>query len=391
MENIDRMADVAASIYDENADGEKNYPEEVKTASGTSNVIRVADGSNSFKQYYISWMLCDDEQIRPFIIENETEGKSILAKMLGDSTQFYRGGYLESKKGQFGKVNVHQAKDPELFKRLTEYWNPAYNGTGSARPSMEFVYNVLHRNPNVDDKGILTNWCAVNKHTKLMRFKQRAFKSLKVVRDNCGEFTNYDIVFSKQGSGSDTFFSAMKADVMTQHNQVGDLTAEEVGYERYDLAFVTRLASANYILTNLRGTVTRIDAVMGTSYLAELIKQKEYEDKMYEQNKSGEANTPPTNQVPPSTGAQPSVQPSVQQPASSRIPVSQDAVKVATRVPVTNAPMIECGHCHQQIPDGLSVCPKCAGALMAPCDTCQKPFSVFVTKCPHCNQEYKTA
>jgi hypothetical protein len=385
MENIDRMADEVANIYDENSAG-GNYPEEVKTASGTSNVVRILNGSSSFKKYLISWFLCDDDQIRPFIIENDTEGRGALSRILGDSEQFYRGGYLESKKGQFGKVNVHQAKDPELFKRLTEYWNPAYNGSGTCRPSKEFVYNVIHRNPDLDEKGAPVNWCVMNKHTKLMRFKQRAFKSLKVVRDNCGEFDTYDVVFSKQGSGSDTFFSAMKADVMTQHNKVGDVSAEEKEYEKYDLAYITRLTSANYILTNLHGTVERIDAVMGTTYLAELLQQKEYEDKMYEQNKSGGVDMPPQNPVPPSTGIQ-----AQQTPTNSRIPVAQEAPKPVTRIPVANVPTVECGHCHQQIPDNLEKCPKCGGNLVAPCEICQKPFSVFVTTCPHCGQIYKTS
>jgi hypothetical protein len=348
--------------------------------------------------------MCDDDTIKGFIVENGTEGRGILGKILGDPENFYKGGYLESKRGQFGKVNIHQAKDPELFKRVTEYWNPSYNGTGTARPSKEYVYNVLHRNPEPDDKGRMFVWCDENKHTKLMRFKQKAFKSLKVVRDNCGEFTNYDIVFTKQGTGNETFFTAMKADIGTQHNRVGELSAAEKEYEQYDLDFITRLASAGYVLKNLRRTIERIDAVVGTNYVAELEKQAAVEEEEY--NKRKEQGGSYGDPVPAATG--PSMSNSVSgtqaaAPVADRVPLTASGeptpppapqgspapprVRQAVTSPTAQT-MVECGHCHQLIPDGLTVCPKCQGVLMSECDTCHKPFSVFAKVCPHCGQVY---
>lgn len=381
--NVDRMAGEAANINE--GGGEKEYPAEVKTPSGTSNVLRILDGSNSYCKALISWMMCDDDQVRSFTIENEHQGKGVLSRMLGDPDNFFRGGYLESKKGQFGKVNVHQAKDPILFKTMTEYWNPSYNGTGSCRPTTEFTFNSLHRNPEEDDTGRKFVWCDEKKHTKLMKYKKRAFKALKAVRDNCGEFTSYDIVFSKQGTGSDTFFSAMKADIGTQYNRVGDLTPAEKEYERYDLDYITRLSSANYVLTNLRNKISQIDAVMGTNYVAELEKQKAMEDEMYIEQQQGQGVV--TGQPVPSHTASSTTQ--IVTPAvPSRIPMS---TPTPTRIPINTAKdlfMEECGHCHQQIPAGLTVCPKCSGVLLLDCDVCHKPFSFSATKCPHCGQEY---
>lgn len=393
-QNYDRMADEAENI--DNEWGKREYPEEVKTQSGTSNVVRFLDGSNSFRKYAQSWFLCDDDTIKGFIVENDSEGRSILSKILGDPDPgaYYRGGYLESRKGQFGKVNVHQAKDPELFKRLTEYWNPAYNGTGNCRPSVEYIYNVLHRNPQQDENGRTFVWCDESKHTKLMRLKKKAFTAIKMVRDNCGEFTNYDIVFSKSGQGKDTVFTAMKGDVGTQHNRVGETKPEEKEYERYDLDYVTRLASANYILNNLRKTIERIDQVMGTNWIAELEKQKAIEDAAYEERKQQyEAQQQQQSEIKPDPVPETVTPPTGT--ASGRVPSSAPNVANEPKSAVRGAPvqastqeLEECGHCHEMIPKGLAVCPKCKGALLSDCDTCHKPFSVFATKCPHCGQDY---
>ena len=270
---------------------------------------------------------------------------------------------------------IHQAKDPELFKRITEYWNPSYNGSGTCRPKKEYVFNVLHRNMDVDE-GRSFNWCLEKKHTKLIKMGARAFKALKVVRDNCGEFDSYDVVFSKQGTGSDTFYSIMKGDVGTKYNKIGPLDDDEKGYEAYDLDHICRLASANYILTNLRNTIERIDAVMGTQFVAELEKQKQVEDELYAKSK-GESGDQPVEENAPA-----------QKEASSRVPIQPTGGPApVSRVPASTA-TIECGFCHEQIPEGATVCPKCQQVLMSDCDVCHKPISVFATKCPFCSTDY---
>jgi len=385
----DRFADEAASIND-NSGGEKEYPAEVKTPSGTSNVIRLLDGSNAFRTYWLSWFMCDDDQIRPFIVENDTQGKGTLSRMLGDQSDFFRGGYLESRKGQFGKVFVHQQKDPELFKRVTEYWNPNFNKPGTCRPKKEYVYNAIHRNPETVE-GRTFNWCAENKRTKLVKFGQRAFKALKIVRDNSGEFTTYDIIISKQGTGSDTFFSAMKGDIGTQYNVVGPLTDIENQFERYDLDYITSLASANYVLKNLRNHIERIGAVMGEGWVAELEKQQAIEQAAYEAAKSGQVDqkTPPIVTSPP-------MQPQVQQgtlefAAATPPPTRQPIARTPVAVTASTVNLVDCGHCHSKIPEGLMTCPRCNGVLLSDCDICHKPFSVFASQCPACGQTYKTA
>jgi len=374
----DRFADEANRIND-SLSGEREYPSEIKTPSGTSNVLRLIDGSGSFRKYWISWFICDDDRIRPFIVKNGTTGESVLSRMLGDSDNFYRGGYLDSKKGQFGKVYIYQQRDPELFKRTTEYWNPSYNGTGSCRPKLEYVFNALHRNPETAE-GRTFNWCSENKHTKLIRFGQKAIKALKVVRDNCGEFSSYDIIFSKQGQGSETFFSVMKGDIGTQHNVVGPASETESSYERYDLDYITSLSSANYVLKNLRNQLDRIGAVMGYNFVAELEQQQGIEQEAYEKAKGIQVD----QKVPPIVTA-------AQSYPANQPPVRQAVVRTPVNAAVASANMIECGHCHGKIPDGAVICPLCNGVLLSDCDICHKPFSVFANSCPACGQIYKTA
>jgi len=367
----DRMASEASKIVE---GPEREYPEEVKTTSGMSNVLRLLDGSNSYRKYWISWVMCDDDSIKPFIVENEKDGRSILGKVFGDPESFFKGGYLESKKGQFGKVNTHQSRDPELFKRMTEYWNPSYNGPGTCRPRKEYVFNVIHRNPDVDEKNMQFNWCDKNKHTKLLRMGARAFKALKVVRDNSGEFDAYDIVFSKQGTASDTFYTILKGDVGTPMNKIGPLSPEEVAYERYDLDFISRLASANYVLNNLRVTIERIANVMGVNWLAELEKQKMIEDEMYAQRKEGSQQAP-QDFVPPRKDA------SFQMPPRPMEPISAPS----------SAATMECPFCHAKVAEGTLVCPSCRSTLLVDCDVCHKQILVNASKCPYCGQEYKIA
>jgi hypothetical protein len=380
----DRMSQEASNIRDFS---KKEYATEVKVTSDTPAVVRIFDGSNVFETGKVSWFICDDDKIRPFTIENSHEGKGILARLIGNSSDYYKGGYLESKKGQIGKVNVHQAKDPELFKRLTEYWNPGYKGPGSIKPRTDYVYNVIHRNPELIDNKVI-NWCVTKQHTKLLRVGPKHFKCLKTVRDNDGEFISYDILLSKEGSGTDTVPSAMKAGINVEFKVIGDLTAQEKEYAKYDLKWETRLASATYVLKYLRNTIERVDRVMGTSFVAELEKQKSIESAAFLNQHDAEAALIPLSQeaIMPQgpTGAAPA-------PISAfpqRQPVAEPS-PISSRIPIS-ASTETCSHCKEQIPSGLSVCPRCNGILQSPCDICHKPFSISASLCPHCGTVYQT-
>lgn len=368
--------------------GKREYAAEILVRVGTSAVFRIVDGPDSFLEFQQSWFMCDDDTIKPFVVENEKEGKGVLARLLGDVRNWGTGGYLESKKGQFGKVYVHQAKDPELFKRITEYWNPSYNGSGSAKQSIQFVYNAIHRNPETID-GQQLNWCNLNKHTKLIKFGQTALTLLKAVIANDGDVGDYDIVFGKQG---DKKSSMLRAGKNVPNIVIGPLSEEEEKYTRYDLEYETRLASAFYILKNLKVTIGRIDKVMGTAYLAELETQAEIEKNSYESRKAGNEQAPVQN-VPGVIASSPFDDSAVpmDDPFAARTPVTPvAAVTSISRIP-SGVVMTKCGYCNTDVQAGVAVCTACNKKLLMECDICHKPFSTLSDACPYCGTRYKQA
>jgi hypothetical protein len=326
----DRMS---AEVDQINSQFTAEYPTEVSIKADESAVIRILDGSNSFTWDLVSWFLCDDDKIRPFIVENEIEGKGLLSRMLGDPSDFCKGGYLQSTKGQFGKVFTYQAENPELFKRVNEYYNPGLGGTATARPRKEYVYNVLHRNPEmVEGQSML--WCVARKHTKLLKIGQKAFALLKQVRSNDGEFWDYDINYSKTRNGKDTVTSFQKAGNAVLHVTVGPVTSEEREYEKYDLGYVTRLSSARYISQYLRNTIIGIGNVMGVNWVDELDKQFAIEQEAYNNNQGSTGNvyssagvSQPSAHVAQQTSPQQVQPPIPAQPVQSRVPIQPAVIQ----------------------------------------------------------------
>jgi len=386
----------------------KSYAyEEVKILPNTYTVVRILDGSTSYKKYFVSWICCDDDVIRSFIIENDDEGKGILARMLGDPSRYFAGGYLESRRGSSGgKFFVHRAKDPELFDRMYNYYNPTFGGFSSCRPRVEYVYNVIHRNPTIDElTQQMVNWCEANRHTKLIRFGARMFTQLKILRDNYGDFDAYDIVISKMGSGPNTQYTIIKADVSTVYNKIGPVTPEEMSYDRYDLSEVSRLSSAYYILMHLRTTIERIDKVMGTHYLSELEQQLSIEKSKYSEHEmpkmaqASDEYEPLSSPQEPSINAIPNIArsaaPSPMFQQSSRVPMSPSTPRPLTpsvenrqASPSSQVALLDCPFCQSKVPENLTRCPKCGSTLIQTCGVCGKPMSIFASVCSHCGQSF---
>lgn len=430
----DRMA---AEVEQINTQYSAEYPTEVTVRAGESAVIRILDGSNSFTFDLVSWFYCDDDKIRPFIVENETEGKGLLARMLGDPADFCKGGYLQSTKGQFGKVFTYQAENPELFKRVNEYYNASLGGTATARPRKEYVYNVLHRNPELIDTQSIV-WCTAKKHTKLLKIGQKAFALLKQVRSNDGEFWDYDINYTKTKNGKDTVTSFQKAGNAVPYLVVGPVSPEEREYEKYDLGYVTKLSSARYISQYLRNTIINIGNVMGIDWVGELDRQFEIEQAAYNaaQN-SGDTTVYASAGVPSSVDTtiqtpapapqqpvqsrvpiQPAVQqapivqqpmqPQVQAPVQQAVPVQQPVAPVGVQSqPVAPQPAqvvqqpvppvqnqvesIMCPGCNTAVGINSDNCPLCGTALKEPCAICNYMMVVGSTVCPNCNTQYSAA
>lgn len=386
---------------------EKEYAKEVRVTPGPGNsaVLRFLDGPDSFMGYYISWILCDDDKIRPFIVENEFEGISLLGRMFGDRNRYYDGGFFETKKGQFGKVSTYQAKDPDLYKIMTEYWNPAYGAPATARPKLEFIYNVIHRNPEVID-NISVVWCQKEKSTKIVRLGQRAMSSLKKCVDDDGDFSEYDVNYTKEGTGKNTTPDIRKAGVNVPHVVAGFIKEEEKLYKRNDLKTIIKLSSAFYCLKHIPTKIKRMDIAMGTNFYAEFEKQAALENAQWQEKQSQQKSMSTSIEIPPQgykqeippqgyinvmTPPPTSMQPSSQQPLpfdDSAIPMAPPSQEPPRRVLAGAPQAIPCFNCNALVPQGTTKCPNCNTIIMEPCAVCNNLISSKATVCPFCQAKY---
>jgi hypothetical protein len=359
---MDKMSSYASQISEPGqSNNTSNFAQQVSIKKDVPNPIRLVDTPDGVTRYYEAWILCDDDKKRPFILENETEGKSMLLQILGDREHFYRGGILESIKDPITNSSKYlwEEKDPELLLRIA-YNNDASGSEGSWKPREGYAMNAIQRNPDSDNTGNVFFWCKENKHTKLMKMGPTAFKRLQDVRLNDGELSEYDINYLKKGVGINTQHNILKAGQNIPNVVIGPLTEEEQAYERYDLAKETKLLTPANTLRYLRNSIERIDAITGNNWIQKL------------EEASGEAGEPATQAAPQATSA---------------------PTRVATRTPAPSGLTEECGHCHKQIPVGSEVCPECKNTLLEACvaPNCGFKFSVFADKCPSCGMEYKTS
>jgi hypothetical protein len=141
------------------------FPIEKEIKPAVANILRIVDPEATV-EYWESWMLCDDDKVRPFIVKNDFQGDSLLIKMLGDSKDYYRGGILSSKLDESkSKYYEYESVDPELLLHVA-YNNDKSGESGSWKPTRKYPWNILDREP--EDEGDIKgqNWCDVKKHTK---------------------------------------------------------------------------------------------------------------------------------------------------------------------------------------------------------------------------------
>ena len=385
---MSKLSDVV-STFNSPKGTPKEYAKEVKVAANSGAIIRFIAGSEIFVKYNRSWIPYEDDtagKIGPFITWNEKEGISLLGEMFGEG-KYFQNGDFETKKTSVGRVITYQAKDPELYKAMTEYWNPAYQGMGTAKPKLEAIFNVIHRNPELIGEAQEV-WCVKEKHTKVLRLGPTALAALDGVETNDGDIREYDINYTKQGAGKDTVHGMRKAGAIVQYQVAGLLTAEELAYATYDLEEVTELTSAYSCLKHIPTKIKRMDAAMGTNFYARFEKQAEKETAEYEkmkaaspanaviQNPFDDSNIP-VAQAPTTPAGSPAV--------NSSTPVSGPIPSRRVKATPTNVAMTECFACHKQIPVGSVICPECSMTLLEPCSECNNLFSVNEKECPVCH------
>ena len=341
-----QLEDVVGSFEQGSDNTPKEYAKEVRVSPKDKEgaIVRFLEGKDAFIPYDISWIMCDsDEKMRPFIIKNSIEGESILSKMFGDRQRYFQGGYFHSTKNSSGgKQYTYQAKDPELLKLMTEYWNPAYNNKGTSVPKEEYIFNVIHRNPETIE-GETFVWCEKEKHTKVTRLNKSGVSAIFQVFTNDGPIQDYDIKYTKTDTGAFPTALMLKAGSKIEHMITGPVTDAEKEYTSYVLADIVKLSSAFYILKHITPKIKRMDAAMGTNFYAELEKQAAMEAKLWEEKKGGVETKVPESIIP------------------AEVPSSTKPLFDDSRVP-SAAPQYEvekCSVCGNMMPKGSAVCPIC--------------------------------
>jgi len=429
------MSDKFSSQYESvSSQNYGKFAQKVEVVKGVPAILRFLDLPNGFMSYFESWILCDDDTKRPFIIKNEVE-KSILYDIIGDRDNFYRGGFLESTINPKTRKPHYawQMKDPELF-NLVMYNNNLSNADGSWKSRQQYSFNTILRNPTIVE-GKSINWCVENKHSMLLTLIPSAFKALGDLRILYGNPSEYDVVYIKSGTGFDTIHGMSKGDPMEfREVYIGELSDEEKVYGRYDLKKETAITSASKILERLGQAIERLSSVMGIDWVGQL-EAKAAEDATDDgvnihvpaartvatggamdavgsnpnfQNISIAEEVQPVSvqpaEVPPVVVA-PAIAPAVQPVTPA--PVVQAQVQteqvVVAATPVTPRPirvplsqqqpqvqMESCFYCNAQIPAGSANCGQCGNVLMEPCTvpTCNKLFHVSLNTCPHCGEVY---
>jgi hypothetical protein len=374
------LDDYRKNIKDEEANRSgKNFAVEKKIKTDLPNVVRIVDPESAV-EYFECWMACDDKDKRPFIVENSLQGQSILAKILGDRSTFFRGGILSSLVDEYKNPYYEwDSVDPELMLQIA-YNNDKSENSGSWKPTKKLAFNCIDREVETEGDLANQNWCKIKKHTKKLILGTTAFLSLLDVRDNSGAIDAYDINIKKTGSGKKgTKYNVMKAESQPSVI-VGPITEDERNYERYELKVECALSPARYVLKYLKVTIARIDGVMGTKFLQELEAQAQMEGPGPEEDAKASVQ-----------------QASPESSTSSRVPPTpvEEAPAVRTRTSAVKeekkeeaVEMVVCPFCKKNVPLAEN-CSECKKKLLEPCDTCGKPFLVTLNTCPYCGKVYK--
>lgn len=369
--------------------GDRDFAQEVQISP--SAVLRIVDPHSVIKIWRM-WPVCDDGKKRPFVIANDFEGDSILARMLGDyhPYKYFKGGILESEKDDITgqKKYIYEAQDPELFLKLL-YNNDKSSNNGNWKPKREFLFNCIDRMIETQGDFMGQNWCKVHKHTKILRMPITAFEKLKAIIEQNGGLDEFDLFYEKVGQGRSTKHELQKAGEKNSFAFFGFITDEEKQYEHYDLKKEGALSSAQYVLKYLAESVQRINNILGADYYNEMLKQAEIEKEAWD--KSHNSNYTPQQvhqtQVPPVETSKPAQTQTASTPNESQSPPPTQP-SIRTRTPVNT---INCPYCGESVATTTEVCPKCGQKLMEPCSKpdCQKPFSILLDTCPHCGTKYK--
>ena len=271
---------------------------------GKPKVIRVVGGPpdsnlepSTARVVTIAWVVGDDGKrfrvIRPSI---NTDPTYILNRIISKVNTVRWS----------NNTKTHPVKDahPDIFNIIEK------NGLDASDPRAKFERGWKGKEvliANVIDRSKM-DWHRNNKHTMLLAksvieatnggtYVDEGISSyaisqrLNLLFKSYGSWEKYDIAITRTGKMDNpyTIVNATRvpeevdpsvADIISQETS---LSEEEKSWERYDLEKLFRITTATKIFNRLKGTIKKIDAALGTSYLEEIQDLVEKEKKYFEE------------------------------------------------------------------------------------------------------------
>lgn len=282
--------------------------------TGVPSIIRAVGGpfnsnldNTTARTVNISWIVGDDGKkfklIRPSFQEDPNY---ILNRIISRVKQ------IKWNTGE--KTFPVKDKFPEIYNIIDK------NGLAKDDPKCKFDRGWTGKEVlimNVIDRSQM-DWHQENKHTMLLA------KSVNIGTDGkeyaeegvsasaftptliqfykyYGSWEKYDLAITKTGDMHNAFIieNATKNPERVEHgmeqyiSSSDHLSAEEKGWERYDLEKLYRVTTSHKIYNHLKGTIARIDTALGTHFLSDLEAEVEKEKALFSElygDKEGEEN-----------------------------------------------------------------------------------------------------
>lgn len=282
--------------------------------TGVPSIIRAVGGpfnsnldNTTARTVNISWIVGDDGKkfklIRPSFQEDPNY---ILNRIISRVKQ------IKWNNGE--KTYPVKDKFPEIYNIVDK------NGLAKDDPKCKFDRGWTGKEVlimNVIDRAQM-DWHKENKHTMLLAksvnigtdgneyaeegvsafaFTPTLFQFYKYY----GSWEKYDLAITKTGDMHNAFIieNATKNPERVEHgmeqyiSSSDHLSAEEKGWERYDLEKLYRVTTSHKIYNHLKGTIARIDTALGTHFLSDLEAEVEKEKALFSElygDKEGEEN-----------------------------------------------------------------------------------------------------
>lgn len=368
--------------------GEKAiYAKKFIVTADQPNIIRLVN-SIGFVKFWEAWIVPDEGgKALPFIMGVEdfdgNRSWNILMEIVGDPLNWFKGGILNSIRGEDGKKKyIWEDRAPNAF--LIAKWNGDISqASGSWEPRKQYAFNCIPRTLEVDKQtGRSFNWTIENKKTQILSIGQTVFDYLKGIRENYGDTDTFDINIKKTGSGQfNTKYEVYKAEKTTfPIAEVGYLTDAEKAYDTWDLLKECAPTSDDIIFDKLGKQIKVISEAMGIDFIGKL--QASVGNRPQVEVSSTNSRLDEDKSISPlDDSAVPSA------PAQQVAPV-RAARTVAPAPSSEPVKMLPCPHCQKDTPENATECPHCHGIIAGPCSACQKVSHLSLTSCPGCGASF---